>query len=200
LPYRGLDIGDDKDPQKDTSRVYVESVTKESPAAQAGLLPNDTIIRIDGAAAVNKEVAGQRIARKQVGEVVEFTITRGPSAEQMTLKMTVGDMDKDRAPPPSVMDFTQEIGLKVRDCAGPEPYQYKRQHWRFGNQFVIISEISSTSPLSGKVQAGDVLYGVNGTQMTSVTELKSFLEGHKHATGITITFWRDGKVWEEAVP
>jgi serine protease Do len=202
-PYLGVGIAETKfDPQKDTGRIYITDVTKDSPAAQAGLLKNDTIEAIDSLPVTNEAEAWKRMQRKLVGEVVEFSISRPPDATTLKIQVTVADMDKNGPPPPVVEDLTKELGLKVKNCDGRERFTYKMRQWVHGDDFVVIWEVDREGPLAGKVKPGDILYSLDGaTRIKSTADLKLVLAAQKGKQPVALTIWREAQpMFEVSVP
>ncbi len=202
-PYLGVGIAETKfDPRKDTERIYITDVTKDSPADLAGLLKNDTIQAIDGLPVTNEAEAWKRMQRKLVGEVIEFSISRGSEPEVLKLAVTVADMDKNGPPPPLVEDLTRELGLKVKNCDGRERFTYKMRQWIHGDDFVIIWEVDRAGPLAGKVKPGDILYSLDGaTRVRSTTDLKTALTAQKAGQPAKLTIWREAQpMFEVSVP
>jgi S1-C subfamily serine protease len=202
-PYLGVGIAETKfDPLKDAGRIYITDVTRDSPAAQAGLLKNDTILAIDGLPMTNEAEAWKRMQRKLVGEMVEFSITRGNDPATLKMEVTVADMDKNGPPPPVVEDLMKDLGIKVKNCDGRERFTYKMRQWIHGDDFVLIWEVDRAGPLAGKVKQGDILYSLDGaTRIKSTAELKTALAAQKSERPITLTIWREAQLmFEVSVP
>jgi serine protease Do len=192
-PFLGLGIDEAKfDPLKEDRRVFISEVSKDSPATTAGLQVNDTIEAIDNMPVANKDEAWKRVRLKLVGETVEFKITRGTAAEPLTLKLTVADMDKDSPPPPQIVDLTQDLGLKLKNCEGRERFTYKIRQWTHGDEFVIIWDVDRDGPLAGKVRQGDILLSLDGgPRIKSTDEFQAALKSRKSREPLTLDIWRN---------
>ncbi len=65
------------------SGLMVVSLAADGPAEQAGVLPGDIIVAVDGAAAVNPRVVAQFLAAQAVGQVVTLGLLRGGEARSV---------------------------------------------------------------------------------------------------------------------
>jgi len=70
------------------SGLMVVSLAANGPAEQAGVLPGDIIVAVDGAAAVNPRVVAQFLGTQAVGQVVTLALLRG--GEARSLAATIG--------------------------------------------------------------------------------------------------------------
>ncbi len=70
------------------SGLMVVSLAADGPAEQAGVLPGDIIVAVDGAAAVNPRVLAQFLATQAVGQAITLALLRG--GEARSLSATIG--------------------------------------------------------------------------------------------------------------
>ncbi len=68
--------------------LMVVSLATDGPAEQAGVLPGDIVVTVDGAAAVNPRVVAQFLATQAVGQIVTLDLLRG--GEARSLPATIG--------------------------------------------------------------------------------------------------------------
>ncbi len=83
--------------------VYVSAVSKGSPAEQAGIQPDDIIIRVDGERVMRHTDLTNRIASHAAGDSVTLTIVRIPGLGQLTVQ--------DRIPSGETLDVTVVLEL-----------------------------------------------------------------------------------------
>jgi S1-C subfamily serine protease len=72
-----------------TAGLFVREV--QGPAAEAGLLPKDVIIELDGAPVTTMDAFAREIARRRPGDVVKVKVLRGGAREQLELPVTLGE-------------------------------------------------------------------------------------------------------------
>jgi S1-C subfamily serine protease len=68
----------------------IVSVTSGGPAAQAGLLPGDIIVAIDGQKVTDNQVLSDILVNKSPGQTAQITVYRGN--QQLTVKVTLGEL------------------------------------------------------------------------------------------------------------
>jgi regulator of sigma E protease len=100
--------------------AVIETVVSDSPAAAAGILQGDIILKIDGHTIKNTQEAGQEI-RLHMGETIEFTLQRNSFGETQIVTANA----RARWDPPSGQGPT---GISIRDrvagsaiCGGDHP-------------------------------------------------------------------------------
>ena len=86
--------------------VYISAVSEGSPAQQAGIHPDDIIIRVDGERVTLHTDLTNRIATKQAGDTVTLTVYRIPGLAELTVQ--------DRVPKGKEIDFTVELQLPAQ--------------------------------------------------------------------------------------
>jgi len=81
--------------------VYVSAVSESSAAQQAGIQPDDIIIRVDGKRVMMHTDLTNQIAMKRPGESVTLTVYRIPGLGELTVQ--------DRIPKGEEIEFTVEL-------------------------------------------------------------------------------------------
>ena len=66
----------------------IATITAGSPAAHAGFLVNDIILRIDGASVQSPQEAIQTITAKKPGDTIEVDVRRGNSTERISSRLS----------------------------------------------------------------------------------------------------------------
>ncbi len=167
--------------------VIVSAVDKGSPAFTAGLRVGDLIVQIDGTAVANATDASKLVARRKVDEEIEFSVVRN---KQPVAPLRVKVMDVDRAvSEPEVIDLTAEAGLKIKDGDWKEHNKLRQRQWRWGRQFVLVSEVAPEGPLAGKVEPGDVIWSVNG-KFCAAEEVAAVLRENPPGGSVMLRIWR----------
>jgi len=68
--------------------ILVANITAGSPAAHAGFLVNDIIVRIDGASVQSPQEAIQTITAKHPGDTIEIDVRRGGVVERISSRLS----------------------------------------------------------------------------------------------------------------
>ncbi len=143
----------------------VGNVEDDSPAAKAGLLAGDVIVKIDGrpvegSADLSRAIRGMHPGNKvhlsvwRGGKTRDVTITVGEFKDQQTAEATSGAAPKPQAKP-------GKLGLAVADIPAE---QKKALKLRGG---VAVQAVDGVALASG-VQPGDVILRVNNTDIPDV--------------------------------
>lgn len=92
-PYLGVQLHDmDSDIAKDlgiseTQGVYVATIAKDSPASDAGILPNDVIVGMDDRKISSGPELQELLATKRAGETISLTINRSNKIKKIPVKL-----------------------------------------------------------------------------------------------------------------
>ncbi len=78
---------------QETGRTEVVSVGQDTPAAQAGLVPGDVVIAVDGDRIVSSDDLRATIGSMQAGEETRLTIERSGSTFEVTTELAVRPSD-----------------------------------------------------------------------------------------------------------
>ena len=103
----------------------------------------------------------------------------------------------------SVKDIIESIienGYVVKPYIGVSIYELGSQYQMFGLSGVAIQSVEEDSPAaSAGLQANDIVTKVNGTEINSVDEFKSFVSGVEEGDVLTLTVYRQGETLEVEV-
>lgn len=69
------------------SLVFVESLDKNSPAAQAGFKINDVLLKINGEKVRNREEASLQLANYRAGDTIKFVVWRNGAEQELTMTL-----------------------------------------------------------------------------------------------------------------
>jgi serine protease Do len=174
------DLGVDLKPMQDLEQFYeidpnkgalVNSVDKMSPAAKAGLQPQDILLAINDRP-INvrfpEEVAParNRIASYPVGSTLRLLIRRGK--QEMTLTATTDKLE-------GIVGEEREFklwGMTVREVTRP----YANDNQLDDDKGVVITTLASGLPATkAELRPGDVIRNVEGTP---ITDLDSFIKAY----------------------
>jgi serine protease Do len=170
--------------------VLLASVDKDSPAANAGLKPEDILLAVDGQE-VNvrfpEQLAGVRklLSDYPVGATLELAVRRTGSAQPLKLQVKTEKLESKITEEQSISAW----GLSVRNLTRA----YLREQRLPYLQGVLITGVRPGSPAdSALIHRGDIILKVNDKPVTSAEELeKAVAEWEKNPRAIGVDVRRD---------
>jgi len=156
--------------------ALVADVTKDGPAAKAGIANGDAILAVNG-----QEVAGPRelaraIASIRPGTAADLTVWR--EGKQTSLKVETaklpGEQQKAELTPPEQNDEGKTslagLGLQLAPAASVDGA---------GKTGIVVTDVDPEGAAADSLKAGDVILDVAGKPVSSVAELKKDLAAVK---------------------
>jgi serine protease Do len=204
----------------DVRGVIVERVMEDSPAAKAGLVKGDVILKFEG-----ESVTSVRKLQRLVGEVAPdqtagLTILRDGSEIQLavvvgrreSLLSTDGAIGLDSLPEIRIPEIpgidlripriaqgevstysSRASGRQIGVSVSPLTKQLSNFFGVSGGKGLLISEVRDDSPASkAGIRAGDVIVSVDGVDMRANMDLIRAINRNKESQ-ITLTLVRDKK-------
>jgi serine protease Do len=170
---------------KSRSGAVVVNVVPGGPAAAAGILAGDVIVRFDGRIVPNDKRLPQIVAGTEVGKTVDVVLVR--KGQEMTLKVKLGELekaadartdeDKDKPSQPPAAG-TPVLGMKLAE-ATPEIRQ--RFNIRDG-EGVVVTEVEDKSQAKEKdIKPGDLIVEMDLTKVTKPEEVADLLKKAEQA-------------------
>jgi S1-C subfamily serine protease len=159
--------------------AIVARVFAGSPAQAAGLRAGDIITAVNGKPVDSREAFSTATAMLAGGQPINLAIMREGSASRISVRPV---------DPPS------NLGLRVlSEIAGLQV------GYSGGN--VVISDVNpGTRGASAGLQAGDVIVGVNGTEVASTTELNNELMKALERSSIVLSVARGRYIYNLTFP
>jgi Do/DeqQ family serine protease len=143
----------------------VAEVQSNSPASTAGLRKGDVVTGLNGRPVRGAAELRARLGVVPVGETVALRVLRGN--ETHTLKATIGEIEKS----------VQAGGQAVQELAGASFREVSKSGLPGRNRAVLVTEVKPETPAYRHgVRAGDLIIGVNGRRVTSVSDLTKALK------------------------
>jgi serine protease Do len=164
---------------KNTEGALVASVGEKSPAEKAGLQPGDIILKFDGQKIDTMRTLPKLVSRTEVGKTVELEIWR--DKKLITKKLTLGrlesseDFKAENKPinPKKEESEIEVLKITVRDVS-PQDIESRKLDKK--TEGVLILEIGNKSPLTGLLQAGDIILEVQKNKVSSADDLNKQIE------------------------
>ena len=164
---------------KNTEGALVASVGEKSPAEKAGLQPGDIILKFDGQKIDTMRTLPKLVSRTEVGKTVELEIWR--DKKLITKKLTLGrlesseDFKAENKPinPKKEESEIEVLKIMVREVS---PQDIESRKLEKKTQGVVILEIGNKSPLTGLLQAGDIILEVQKNKVSSADDLNKQIE------------------------
>ena len=155
------------------SGALVTDVSKDSPAAKAGIKQGDVIIGYDGKPVKDVTDLRGRVAMTSPGTKVDLTLVRNEKQQELTVQVAEQPSDMSQLAAPQQQQLFQQMGLSLQDLT-PELTQ------QFGyalGQGVLIAGVAPGSPAAlARIQAGSLIEEVNRQPVHNLKELQQVLE------------------------
>ncbi len=158
------------------SGVLVSQITKDSPAAKAGIKPGDILVTVEKEPVTNTDELQSAIMFKEVGQKVTIALIRG--GEKMDVQVTLaerppesellsGDQQENEPQSETEENAVSKFGISVRDNSE----EIADQLGLNTSQGVVISDIGHGSKADwAELQLGDVILEGNGQEISSVDD------------------------------
>ena len=164
---------------KNTEGALVASVGEKSPAEKAGLQPGDIILKFDGQKIDTMRTLPKLVSRTEVGKTVELEIWR--DKKLITKKLTLGRLESSedfKAENKPINPKKEESEIEVLKITVREVSQQDIESRKLDKKTegVVILEIGNKSPLTGLLQAGDIILEVQKNKVSSADDLNKQIE------------------------
>lgn len=168
--------------QKPTGAV-VSGISKDGPAAKAGLKVGDVILAVDGLTVDDPEAFGFRLATRPLGGRAVIEVMR--KAERLKLSVAL------EVAPESVARETYRVlsktPLKGASFANLSPALAEEVRLEPDQTGVVVTEVEGGSPAEQVgLRVGDILRQLNNREVSSTAQLPDLLAGRVRAWRVTI--------------
>ncbi|MEO8126492.1 MAG: trypsin-like peptidase domain-containing protein [Bryobacteraceae bacterium] len=173
--------------------VIVGDVSTGSPAEAAGIEIKDLLLTLNGKTLENARQFGVNIYRR-AGETVTIELLRG--TEKMTKQVAVMERPRDGEQILSLVnepnDVVPQFGILALDLDAKTTPLLPPLRRLSG--VVVAGVVASPSGRSDAFYAGDVIYSVNESKVTSVAEMRETLGAAKRGDPVAVQIERLGQL------
>jgi len=173
--------------------ALVVSVEKGSPADDAGLLPGDVIVKVDGTSLEDSRDLVRMIAATAPGTTINLEVWRGGSAREVSV--TVGELaaERLRVEPRPEEALPNRLGLVLTELT---PSQ---RSWLGLDGGLLVRSVGGPA-LEAGIQEADVILAINDTRTDRLAELERVLAQTPRGGAVALLVWRRGNLAYVAVP
>ncbi len=174
--------------------VILSDVAARGPAGKAGLQPGDLVLALDGKRMENGRQFRINVYTRGVGEQVTLDVQRGE--RRFTVRVPVVERPNDAGSLAELVtsgNAIRELGILGLDLS-PRIAELLPELRR--DKGVVVATVSAQTPYSqqGGLEPGDVIYGLNGGTVTTVSGLKTALAALKPDAPAVILLERDSRL------
>jgi len=170
--------------------AMVQEVTDGTPAASAGLQPEDVIIRVNGHPIADDVALRDAVARVKPGSRIEMTVRRG--GREIAMNATVRaaeDMPGQAAEKPASQSSSGKLGLRVETLTPDAAKQFKIEGPATG--VVVVEVVSGSSAEEAGLQPGDVIVRANGRPVATAQDLTAAVQPLKSGDTVNLIVHHD---------
>ncbi|WP_428663272.1 Do family serine endopeptidase [Runella sp.] len=163
---------------KETYGVYVKSFSPNSAAKEAGIKEGDVILKVDGVSVNAVPQLQEQIGRKQPGESVTLTLSRGGTTKDVMVKLKNRDGGSQLLKLDSAEMLLGDLGVQLNDLSPREKALLKQSGVEGGAK---VGALEPGKFSRAGVQEGFIITKLNDKPIHSVQEFKKAIEGKKGA-------------------
>ncbi|MGO9095511.1 MAG: trypsin-like peptidase domain-containing protein [Bryobacteraceae bacterium] len=171
--------------------VLIQDVAPGKAAANAGVQPDDIVIRVEGRPVRNVRQFENSLFRSQLGGTLTLELVRGREA----IKLQV--------PFKEDVDPSERLAEQVRDKATPVPQLgilgitldpstaalVAEPRYHYG--VIAVANLQTNVPFQEELQAGDIIYSVNGKLAADMDGLNKLVSAWREGDPLVVRVQRD---------
>ena len=153
--------------------ALVTEISKDSPAAKAGIKQGDVIIRIDGKPVTNVTELRNRVAMASPGTKIDLTLIRNEKQEEVSVQVEEQPADMTTLSTAPQQQLFQKMGMSLQDLT---PALARQFGYELG-QGVLIAGVAPGSPAAmARIQVGSLIEEINRQPVHNLKELQQILQ------------------------
>lgn len=171
--------------------VLIQDVAPGKAAANAGVQPDDIVIRVEGRPVRNVRQFANSLFQSHLGGTLTLELVRGHEA----IKLQV-PFEEDADP-------SERLAERVRDKATPVPQLgilgitldastaalVPEPRYRYG--VIAVANLQTNMPFQEELQPGDIVYSVNGKLATDMDGLNKLVSAWREGDPLVVRVQRD---------
>ncbi len=176
--------------------AIITDVNKGGPAERGGMKADDIVTAFGGKPVRRSEDLIGLVTRTTPGTTVPTTVMR--AGKEVTLSIKVEELDlaaeagqSEEPVEIAAPDAPVETGIGV-SVEPVTPTVMRQLRVPEGRGGAVVADVSPRSPAVQALAPGDVILSINGSAVSSVTDVKTRLERARPGTFIRILVWRQG--------
>ncbi len=195
-PPKKIDLG--MEMASGDGRVVVNSVDEDSPAARAGILRGDGIIKVNGENVITPDAVYSKLNPVPGGQSVPLTVKRGDDEKELTLTLprdhvaTIENNAPIRATEPRGENDPQNRKSRSASEASAEELNLG---WalREGEKGAWVVRVEPNSPAAeAELMVGDLIVAVDNKSVTAPEAVDYHIEQHLLGETVNLNVVRDG--------
>jgi serine protease Do len=173
--------------------ALVVSVEKASPADDAGLLPGDVILGVDGSSIEESRDLVRMIAATPPGTTIKLQVWRRGNAREVNVTVGEAVAERLRTEPAPEETLPDRLGLVLTELT---PAQ---RSWLGIDGGLLVRGVSGPA-LEAGIQEADVILALNDTRTDRVADLDQALAQVPRGGTVALLVWRRGNLAYVPVP
>ena len=161
---------------KEARGALVMDVNADSPAAKAGLKPEDIVVAVDGRPIVESAELSRYVASKPPGTTVRLDVIRNGSEKSIPITLGTFPEEVVREDASAQGEGSDQLGMTLRNLTPEIGEQLEVPR---GTRGVVVTDVEGGAAEQAGLRQGDVILSVSGNNVESVDAFRREIEQAK---------------------